>query len=194
MAAYREALGVHGVTLADAEYEEHWIRQGRGIADFLSLRGLALNADAVREEKAAAYARRVAAEAEPMPGAVGLLDALAGRKRLALATASYGRSAGEVLAALGLRHYFDCVVVQEDVPRVKPFPDAFLLAAERLGAEPCACVVLEDSEKGVRAAHAAGMACIAVPNRHTAGHDFSLASRVVRSLHEVTLDMVDALA
>jgi HAD superfamily hydrolase (TIGR01509 family) len=194
LAAYKETLAAHGVAMSDADYEEHWIRQGRGIVDFMALRGLRLDVPAVREGKAVAYARLVKEQAEPMPGAVRLLSALKGSKRLALATASYARSAAEVLDALGVRDYFDCVVAQEDVQRLKPFPDAFLCASERLGVRPHACVVLEDSEKGVRAAHAAGMACIAVPNRHTADHDFSLATRVVPSLDQVTLDLIDALA
>jgi beta-phosphoglucomutase-like phosphatase (HAD superfamily) len=76
---------------------------------------------------------------------------------------------------------------------MKPAPDVFLLAAARLNVDPGECLVLEDAEKGVRAAHAAGMRCIAVPTEHTRDNDFSLADRVLPSLHEVTIELIDAL-
>jgi beta-phosphoglucomutase-like phosphatase (HAD superfamily) len=86
------------------------------------------------------------------------------------------------------------IVARNDVTRYKPAPDVFLLAAERLRVPPDQCVVLEDAEKGVRAAHAAGMKCIAIPNRHTRDNDFSLATIVAKSLHDVTVGMIDGIA
>jgi beta-phosphoglucomutase-like phosphatase (HAD superfamily) len=65
--------------------------------------------------------------------------------------------------------------------------------AERLGVEASECVVLEDAEKGVLAAHAAGMKVIAVPTHETRDNDFSKATRVVSSLTEVTLPLLDSL-
>jgi beta-phosphoglucomutase-like phosphatase (HAD superfamily) len=52
---------------------------------------------------------------------------------------------------------------------------------------------VEDAEKGVKAAAAAGIRCVAVPNPHTAGHDFSQATRVLASLSELTPDLIDRL-
>ena len=71
--------------------------------------------------------------------------------------------------------------------------DGVLYVAEQLGVSPARCVVFEDAEKGVLAAHAAGMACIAVPNSHTMNNDFSKATRVVASLEEVDLALIDSL-
>ena len=64
---------------------------------------------------------------------------------------------------------FDAVCTRDDVQHVKPAPDLFLLAAERLGVEPAACVVFEDSPNGLRAAHTAGMKTVAIPNGLTRG-------------------------
>ena len=86
------------------------------------------------------------------------------------------------------------MATNESVARVKPHPDLFLYVAERLGVTAAECVVLEDAEKGVLAAHAAGMKVIAVPNPHTRDNDFSKATRVVSSLAEVTLPLLDSLA
>ena len=191
--AYQEVLGRRGVALTDAEYDDHWILRGRGLGDLIAGRGLDLPADALRAEKARRYSELVAAEAQPMPGALGLLRRLRGCKRLALATSSYREAALGVLAALGLADCFECVGTGDDVARVKPDPELFLLVAARMGVAPADCVVLEDSGKGIVAARAAGMRCIAVPNVHTRDHDFSQADRVVDSLDRVTLDMLDGL-
>ena len=62
-----------------------------------------------------------------------------------------------------------------------------------MNVKPENCVVLEDAEKGVRAAHAAGMRCIAIPTDQTRDNDFSLATVVLASLMEVTPGRLDGL-
>jgi HAD superfamily hydrolase (TIGR01509 family) len=102
---------------------------------------------------------------EPMPGAVALLAALR-RAGVPLGMVSNSRR-GFVelgLAAASLGEAFDVIVTAEDVPRPKPAPDAYLAAAAALGAEPSACVVLEDSPTGVVAARACGALTIGVPS------------------------------
>ncbi|MEU9205436.1 HAD family phosphatase [Streptomyces sp. NPDC048332] len=68
-----------------------------------------------------------------------------------------------VLTGTGLDAFFTTYVSADEVRRGKPEPDVFLEAARRLGAAPSDCVVVEDAAPGARAAHAAGMRCIAVP-------------------------------
>ncbi len=79
-----------------------------------------------------------------------------------MAVASASKNAREILDRIGLSAAFDAVVDGVDAPKSKPDPQAFVLAAERLGLEPPACVVVEDADAGVRAARAAGMRVIAV--------------------------------
>jgi beta-phosphoglucomutase-like phosphatase (HAD superfamily) len=67
----------------------------------------------------------------------------------------------------GIRDLLDVVVARDDVTRVKPDPELFLLAARRLDVAPEGCLVFEDSANGMRAALAAGMGCVAVPNALT---------------------------
>jgi HAD superfamily hydrolase (TIGR01509 family) len=128
-----------------------------------------------------------------MPGALDLIETLHGKKRLALATSSFRENAELILRQLDLARHFEAVATYESVARVKPYPDLFLHVAERLGVAASECVVLEDAEKGVLAAHAAGMKVIAVPTPQTRGNDFSKATRVVSSLTEVTLPLLDTL-
>ena len=67
----------------------------------------------------------------------------------------------------GIRDLLDVVVARDDVTNVKPDPELFLLAARRLEVAPADCLVFEDSPNGMRAALAAGMRCVAVPNALT---------------------------
>jgi HAD superfamily hydrolase (TIGR01509 family) len=83
----------------------------------------------------------------------------------AVATSTRRDRALTKLANATLASRFTAIVGGDEITRGKPAPDIFLLAAERLGARPSSCLVLEDSEPGVRAALAAGMTPIMVPDQ-----------------------------
>lgn len=100
-------------------------------------------------------------------GAVALLDRLAGAGLpLALATSSRRGPAAEKLEGAGLARYFPVVVTFDDVAAPKPAPDAYLEAARRLGHPPARLLAFEDSETGARAARAAGLTVVQVPDLH----------------------------
>jgi beta-phosphoglucomutase len=84
-----------------------------------------------------------------------------------IATMSHRKHAVLVLERLGLTGEADVLVTREDVKDAKPSPEIYLLTAEKLSAEPRDCFVLEDSVPGIRAALAAGMACVAITNDMT---------------------------
>lgn len=99
------------------------------------------------------------------------------------------------LRSLGsLAERFEVLTTGDEVPRGKPAPDIFLLCAERLKATPRECVVLEDSEAGIRAAHAAGMRAIMVPDLVEPTEEIrALAWRVCGSLDDVrTMEWVNS--
>ena len=99
------------------------------------------------------------------PGAVELLDALRDAAcPIALVTSSSRQTAEQHLTAGGLRSHFEALLTRDDVVRGKPHPDLYLLAAERLGARPQACVAIEDSNPGIASAHSAGTIPIMVPD------------------------------
>src|SRR5262249_48969068 len=89
------------------------------------------------------------------------------------------------LTALGVRALFEAVVSGVEVARGKPAPDVFLEAAKRLGVPAGACLVIEDSERGVQAARAAGMRCVAIPCGETRHHALSAASWGLPALPEL---------
>ena len=191
--AYQEVFAGLGVEVSDEQYAYHWIRSGKGIEAFLIERNLPFDPAMVRRRKGRLYEQKVAGGVEPMPGSRELLRSLKGRKAMALATSSYPKDAYAVIAALGFEEFFSVKVAKSDVERTKPHPDIFLHAANKMDAAPQHCVVIEDAEKGVLAADAAGMKCIAVPNEHTADNDFSKATLVVNSLERITCELIDRL-
>ncbi|MEO6518022.1 MAG: HAD family phosphatase, partial [Pseudoxanthomonas sp.] len=106
---------------------------------------------------------------------------------MAVATSTRSERARTKLARSNIAHYFRHVVTSSDVLHPKPAPDLYLLAAERLGLAPHHCLALEDSEFGVRAASAAGIRVIQVP-------DLLPATELSRSLAEVVSSLEGARA
>ncbi len=103
----------------------------------------------------------------------------------AVATSTRQPRANRKLAAAGLLPYFDHVVTSDQVAHPKPAPDIYLLAAHKLGKDPARCLALEDSPAGTRAALAAGMTAIQVPDLvHPDEALRALGHRIVNSLHD----------
>ncbi len=131
-----------------------------------------------------------------LPGAVDAVRALAALHPLGLASSSARMLIELVLARTGLAGHFAAVVSSEEVARGKPAPDVYLEAARRLGVPADACVAVEDSTNGLRAAAAAGMAVVAVPNPHFPPDEdaLRLASARVATTAELTPAVVRAAA
>ena len=191
--AYQLALAEINAELNESDYAEHWIRHGNGIVDWVESHGLRVDPDALRRRKSEHYLTLLGTSLRPMEGALELLEALNGNLRIGLASSSYRDAVDGVLSGLKIAHYFETIVSGLDVARVKPAPDIFLKTAENLGVAPSQCLVIEDAEKGVIAAHSAGMRCIAVPSDLTRHHDFSKATLVCASLAAVSLSLIRSL-
>ena len=122
-----------------------------------------------------------------MPGVREVLSDLRSRGyRMAVASSSSLSDIERFVNASGLSDCFDLLFSGEKAPNSKPAPDTFLLAAEELGAKPEECIVVEDSENGVRAAKAAGMACIGLQNPGSGDQDLSKADIIVQDLRRVS--------
>jgi HAD superfamily hydrolase (TIGR01509 family) len=118
---------------------------------------------ALSDELYALAIEEVGKTAEPMPGAVALLAALAqAGVPVGLVSNARRHFVEPALRAAGLHDAFAVVVTVDDVARPKPAPDAYLAAAVALGAEPAACAVLEDSPTGLAAGRAAGALTIGI--------------------------------
>ena len=101
-----------------------------------------------------------------LDGAVEAVERLAARWPLGIASSSNREVIDLVLELSELAPFFKVTVSSEEVARGKPAPDVYLEAARRLGVAPEQSAAIEDSENGIRAAKAAGMRVIAIPNPH----------------------------
>jgi HAD superfamily hydrolase (TIGR01509 family) len=158
--------------------------------------GVPMDADAISREVVNRMLEGYRRKLPLLPGAVGSVRALSARWPLGLASSSNREVIDLVLELADLGGAFRVVVSSEEVTHGKPAPDVYLTVAERLGAEPARCVAIEDSSNGVRAAAAAGMAVIAVPNPHYPPENdaLSLASAIVTVVGEVTPELVEQVA
>jgi HAD superfamily hydrolase (TIGR01509 family) len=176
---YRQA-----VTLGNATVKKFYLSVGGDIEQW----------DTVAKRKAVLVRELMHARGRLMPGIIELLEALkAERIPTALATSSGKKSLEAVMSKFDLRPYFQHVATWEDVNAVKPKPDGFIFAAEKLGVQCCDCVVFEDTPRGVLAANLAGMKCVAIPTSTTHDGDFSLATLVVKSLEDVDMGVIRGL-
>lgn len=128
-------------------------------------------------------------QAEPLrPGVLDrLVEAGATGLPAAVASSSGREWVGSWLEHHRLAPHLGAICSRDDVARVKPAPDLFLLAAERLGVPPEACVVFEDTPNGIAAARAAGMWAVAVPSPMTRTLEFPAPHLTISSLAEISL-------
>ena len=107
--------------------------------------------------------------------------------RLAVASSSPMTDILHTVSSFQVKDCFATFASGGECQNGKPFPDVFLLAAERLGVEPSTCLVIEDSRNGLLAAKAAGMTCIAFANPDYVAQDLKEADRVVTAFAGMTV-------
>jgi HAD superfamily hydrolase (TIGR01509 family) len=131
-----------------------------------------------------------------VPGAVAAVGRLAEGWPLGLASSANRPVIEAVLAAAGLARRFAVVVSSEEVERGKPAPDVYLAAAAALGVAPATAAAVEDSANGLRAAAAAGMVVVAVPNRRYPPSEdaLALAHATIGSLAELGPELLERAA
>lgn len=180
-AATREILATVGVALGEAEFIDLSLCQGRSVFDVVRDRLDAAAVEALRQARNARYAELLRAGVPPLAGVPETLAALHGRVRLAVVTSSNHDHFELIHAHTGLLRWFEFAITNRDYARSKPHPDPYATALDRAGCAPHAAVAIEDSERGLAAARAAGLRCIVMPRGLTCGGDFRGAHAVVDS-------------
>jgi HAD superfamily hydrolase (TIGR01509 family) len=154
---------------------------------------VAMAPDDIASEVVHAMSERYTRELPVLPAAAEAVRRVAARWPLAVASSSPPGLIRVVLEAMDVRDLFQVVMSTETVGRGKPAPDVYLAVARRLGTAPTGCAAVEDSTNGLRAARAAGMRVIAVPNRDYPPDpdDLARADAVIESLDDLTEAVVD---
>lgn len=161
--AWRRALGEWKCDFDERLFYEWGGRPTTEIVATLnSMRGLKMPVQEVADRKESLYYEFLP-RLKAIPEVLEHIEAQHGRIPFAVVSGSTQESVGASLRSLNLLDRFDTLVCAGDYKKAKPAPDAFLLAAERLGVKPQVCLVFEDTEMGIQAARAAGMAYVKIP-------------------------------
>jgi HAD superfamily hydrolase (TIGR01509 family) len=125
---------------------------------------------------------------EALPGVESLIhEAKSIGMKLAVASSSDRKWVIEHLTRLDLIHYFDIIKCADDVTHTKPRPDLYIAALEALEIDADQAIVLEDSLNGVKAAKAAGIFCVVIPNRITRTISIQQADVILESLEGISV-------
>lgn len=184
--ATRRVLAPVGVVLTEADYLELFLVQGRGAWHLAEDRGLSAEAiERLKEQRNALYSTLIAEAPRLVPGVAGVLAALRDDYRMGIVTSSRRHHFDVIHRATGIVGYVDFVITADDCPRTKPCPDPYLMAIDRSGVSPGACIAIEDSARGLRAAIGAGLRCVVIPSGLTRAQAFDGALAVLKSVVEL---------
>jgi HAD superfamily hydrolase (TIGR01509 family) len=160
--AWKKALGEHGCEFPeDVFYAWGGMPAAEIVATLSAQQGLSLAAEEVAHRKELLY-YELLPELKAVPEVLEHIELGHGRVPMAVVSGSTRDSVTKSLELLGLLDRFDTLVCAGDYAKSKPDPEPFLVAAARLGVAPGDCLVFEDTEMGIQAATAAGMASVKV--------------------------------
>ena len=161
--AWRAALSEYDYNFPQAMFYELGGVPTVRIVEILNERhGLKIPAVETARHKEQLYLQMIA-QIGPIEPVVAIAKDVHGKLPMAVASGGHRAIVIKTLDALGITKLFDAIIGAEDYVNGKPAPDPFLTAAKSLGVEPASCLVFEDTQLGVTAAHAAGMQCVLVP-------------------------------
>jgi HAD superfamily hydrolase (TIGR01509 family) len=192
--ATRAALARAGVDFTAALFADLNLRRGQSAFDLLADRDAA--PDTIAELRAARDAAYVRSLEESDVAIAGVEETLAGlhrRLRMGVVTSSLKAHFDVVHRRTGFGRFLEFVLTREDYAHTKPDPDPYLTALRRARLRPEECVVIEDTERGLASAVAAGIRCIVVPNALGAGANLAAAHRVVASVVEAGAEITRLL-
>jgi len=144
------------------------------------------------ELKSIQYQKLIAGNLKTYPGIVKLIKDLYQKYPLALTSSSTFDEVQTVMDELNIGSLFKVLITSRDVAHGKPHPEPYLLTAEKLGVAPANCLVIEDSENGVKSAKSAGMKCIAISNTENPDK-LGLADFIIKDYSEITDDLIQKI-
>jgi HAD superfamily hydrolase (TIGR01509 family) len=179
--ASRETCRRHGFDLSRAEYQKYFLASGAGMREVG--KGLGWTEEKVaqvRAERDQCYGELLRTREIALPGVAEGLARLGARFDLCIVTSSPREYFDIIHGRTGFSRFFKKVVDEEQVTNHKPHPEPYLTALAAMNVRPENGIAVEDSERGLRSAAAAGLRCIAVPQELTKDQDFSRAFAVVK--------------
>ncbi|MFY9143759.1 HAD family hydrolase [Sulfuricurvum sp.] len=183
--ASAEVLDSMGFTLTLERYRDIMIH-GQSAFLIAEEAGVPISeTDKWRSRRNELYQHYLRTEDIAIPGVREVLEQLSQRYRMGIVTSALRCDFDLIHASRGITDYMDFVLCSGEYPRAKPYPDPYLMGLERLGGEKHETIIVEDSERGLRSAVAAGIDCVIVYNDFTTTHDFSKATHRIDTLGEL---------
>jgi len=184
--ATRETLARTGVVLTEALFKRISLAEGQSAFSLAAEQGIAQDEiDRLHAERNRRYLELLQNGVRVMDGVREALEGLRGKVVQGIVTSSRREHFDAMHRGTGLLPYFDFILTREDFTLSKPHPEPYLKALAQCGFRPEECLVVEDSPRGVEAAVAAGLRCLAVPNDLTRDSAFSGAWRVIGGCREI---------
>jgi beta-phosphoglucomutase family hydrolase len=192
--AWRETFAKRGISFTEADFMRGFgVKNDAIIRNVLGEKTTDAEIETIAREKEATFRRIIGKDIKPLPGALKLLGQMHNRGiKMAIASSTVIENIRLIVGSLGIKNYFEAIITGHDVTEGKPSPQVFLVAAQRLGAEPKNCVVFEDAVAGVKAAKRAGMHCVAITSTHPR-EKLAEADLVVDTLEEVSVKDLEEL-
>lgn len=163
MEAWFESLAFHELHFPHEWFDRFIGQADRVLAEYVvEAHRLDAAVEDLLDRKRRTYHALAAEKATLFPGIWEGLKVLNGRYPMAIATSSSNEDAAAVFHATQVNDFFRAIVTADDVPRLKPAPDCYRIASERLQLPPAHCIAVEDSISGVTAAKTAGLFTIGV--------------------------------
>lgn len=175
-----------GLTLSEENYIDLFLIKSKGAWHLLEELGYKPEEIAqFRNERNAAYSSFLSDGIIPIEGVEEVLGNLHGKYAMGVVTSSRKEHFHIIHNSTGLLKYFDFVIAKGDYRNSKPDPEPYEVAVKRTGFQAHECIAVEDSQRGLAAASAAGVRCVVIPNALTKNCDFTGASKVLNNIREI---------
>ena len=192
--ANREILAEVGAVLSEADYRRYLLVAGTGVWHLAAERGCSADdIAALKRRRDERYRQLLLVEDVAVAGISELLAALHSRVRMAIVTSSQRAHFDAIHSRTDLPRYFELILAREDYRLSKPDPEPYTTALTRLQLSAAECLVIEDSERGLSAAKAAGLSCWVIPSALTRDSNFSAAERRFDDLAALRRALLDNL-
>ncbi len=175
-----------GIDISEKDFAEYFLKSARGGLMYLTERGI------TPEEAKQALSRRFDIYMKFLKkgdyardGVSGLLETVGGNRAMAIVTSSLPEHFQIIRDKYPFYKHFDFVLSREAYIHPKPHPECYQLALQKTGFAAEEVLVVEDSQRGLMAAHGAGLSCAVIPSGLTRGLDFSKANYVLKDLKEL---------
>ena len=189
--ATKEVLHEAGLSLTIDLYLEFFLRQSKGVWHLLEQKGFSSDhIERLRLKRNEVYSNLLLQESIVINDVEPVLQHFYGKYLMGVVTSSRKEHFEMIHRTTGFLKYFDFVLAHGDYTKYKPDPEPYQLALQRSGFSPDECIAVEDSERGLLSATAAGLSCVIVANELTKSCSFEGACRILAEIK----DLMDLLS